>query len=210
VFDNGVIGAALFEAGSASDEPFTAMRNNSAAATGLMIIPHGDRDAWILGLQVSTNSQVLYNIPIPGAAYLYSPNDDFQAILGFPYSAINYRVQKDVQLQLLYMFLTTVHTRVAYQPTNDWQVYVGFDWLNENYALANRVDSGERFFYYEKRFIGGWQWFFTKHLAVEIAGGYAFNRYFDTSTGFNFSLSGPNRLDVGSGPFGTLQLDYRF
>jgi hypothetical protein len=210
VFENGTIGAMLFEAGSASDQPFSQVRNDSAAGTGLFIIPSGGRNAWILGLQASTNSQVLYNIPIPGGAYLYNPNDDFQAIIGFPYSAINYRIRKDIQLQLLYMFLTTVHTRVAYQPTDDWQVYFGFDWMNENYALANRIDSGERFFYYEKRLIGGWQWFFTKHLAIELSGGYAFNRYFDTSTGFNFSLSSPTHLGIGAGPFGTIQIDYRF
>jgi hypothetical protein len=210
VFDNGMIGAALFEAGSASDQPFTEMRNNSAAGTGLLIIPNGERDAWILGVQASTNSQVLYNIPVPGVAYLYSPSDDFQAIIGFPYTAINYRIQKEIQLQMLYMFLTTVHTRVSYQPTDAWQAYIGFDWMNENYALANRIDSGERFFYYEKRVIAGWQWWWSKHMAFEIAGGYAFNRYFDTSTGFSFSLSGPNKVDIGSGAFGTIQLDYRF
>ncbi|HEY3968951.1 MAG TPA: hypothetical protein VGM05_30660 [Planctomycetaceae bacterium] len=210
VFDNGVIGAMLVEAGSASDKPFSQTRNDSFAGTGLLIIPDGERNAWILGVQASTNSQVLYNIPIPGAAYLYSPDDDFQAIVGFPYSAVNYRIQKNIQLQLLYMFLTTVHTRISYQPNDDWQVYVGFDWLNENYALANRQDSGDRFFYYEKRVIGGWQWWWSKHLAVEIAGGFAFDRYFDTSSGFSFSLSGSNRVDVGSGPFVMMQLDYRF
>ena len=210
VFDDGSIGAMLFEAGSASDKPFSQTRNDSAAGTGLWIIPDGDRNAWILGLQASTNSQVLYNIPIPGVAYLYSPNDDFQAILGFPYTALNYRIQDDFQVQLLYMFLTTVHTRLSYQPSTKWQTYIGFDWMNENYALANRIDSGERFFYYEKRAIAGWQWWWTKHFAGEIAGGYAFDRYFDTSTGFSFNLSGPNRVSVGSGPFVTLQLDYRF
>ena len=151
-FDNGVIGALIVEGGSASDKPFSAPRNDSAAATGLVIIPdEGERDAWILGVQASTNSQVLYNIPIPGAAYLYNPNDEFQAILGFPYSAINYQLDEDFQFQLLYMFLTTVHTRVIYQPDVDWQVYLGFDWANENYARADRQTSDDRFFYYEKR-----------------------------------------------------------
>jgi len=210
VFDNGVIGAVLFEGGSASDKPFSAARNDSAAGTGLLIIPQGDRDAWILGVQASTNSQVLYNLPIPGAAYLFSPNDDFQAIVGFPYTAINYRIDEDFRLQLLYMFLTTVHTRAIYQPDDDWQLYAGFDWTNENYARADRRASGDRFFYYEKRLLAGWQWWWSKHLAFEIAGGYAFNRYFVESNGFTFSLGGTNRVDVGSGPFVTLQLDYRF
>ncbi|MBS0267273.1 MAG: hypothetical protein JSS02_35440, partial [Planctomycetes bacterium] len=74
VFENGTIGAMLFEAGSASDQPFSQIRNDSAAGTGLFIIPSGERNAWVLGLQASTNSQVLYNIPIPGGAYLYNPN----------------------------------------------------------------------------------------------------------------------------------------
>ena len=113
VFENGVIGAMLVEGGSASDKTLQGQqaRNDSAAGTGLLIIPTEDRDAWILGIQASTNSQVLYNIPIPGAAYLYSPSDAFQAIIGFPYSAINYQVNEAYRLQLLYMFLTTVHAR---------------------------------------------------------------------------------------------------
>ena len=209
-FDNGVIGAMIVEAGSASDKPFSALRNDSAAGTALAIIPQGDRDAWILGVQASTNSQILYGIPIPGAAYLYSPSDDFQAIIGLPYSAINYRLYDDFQLQLLYMFLTTVHTRAIYKPVDDWQVYVGFDWTNENYARADRQVSADRFFYYEKRLLAGWQWFWSRHLAIELVGGYAFDRYFVESNGFSFSLTGTNRVDVGNGPFATVQIDYRF
>jgi hypothetical protein len=210
-FDNGVTGALIVEGGSASDKPFSTLRSASAAATGLAIIPmEGERDAWILGLQASTNSQVLYNIPIPGAAYLYNPSDEFQALIGLPYSAINYRPHEDFQFQFLYMFLTTIHTRVIYKPEDDWQVYVGFDWANENYELADRRSSDERFFYYEKRVLAGWQWFWSKHFAIELVGGYAFNRYFVENNGFSFSLSGFNRVDVGSGPFATLQFDYRF
>jgi hypothetical protein len=210
VFENGMIGAMLVEGGSASDKPFSAARNDSAAGTGLLIVPNGDRDAWVFGIQASTNSQVLYNIPIPGAAYIYSPNDIFQAIIGFPYSAINYQFAESFRVQLLYMFLTTVHTRIIYQPVLDWQLYAGFDWANENYALADRQNSGDRFFYYEKRLLVGWQWWWSRHLAVELAGGYAFDRYFDESNGFSFSLSGFNHVSVGSGPFVTLQADYRF
>jgi hypothetical protein len=108
------------------------------------------------------------------------------------------------------MFLTTVHARAIYQPHVDWQLYLGFDWANENYARADRLNSGERFFYYEKKVLAGWQWWWSKHLAVEIAGGYAFDRYFCESNGFSFSVSGFNRVDVGSGPFVMLQFDYRF
>ena len=209
-FDNGITGALIVEGGSASDKPFSAARNDSAAGTGLVIIPAGNRDAWILGLQASTNSQVLYGIPIPGAAYLYNPSDDFQAIIGLPYSAINYYPHRDFQLQLLYMFLTTIHTRAIYKPTNDGQLYVGYDWTNENYDLASRQASDDRFFYYEMRVLAGGQWFFSKHFAVELVGGYAFNRYFVENNGFSFSLSGFNRVNVGNGPFVTLQFDYRF
>jgi len=210
-FDNGVTGALIVEAGSASDRPFANRKTVAAAATGLFIIPmEGERDAWILGLQASTNSQVLYNLPIPGAAYLYNPNDAFQALIGLPYSAINYRPHEDFQFQLLYMFLTTIHTRVIYKPEVDWQVYVGFDWANENYDLASGQASGDRFFYYEKRVLAGWQWFWSKHFAIELVGGYAFNRYFVENNGFSFSLGGFNRVDVANGPFATLQFDYRF
>ena len=208
--DNGWIAAALFEGGSASDKPFSAARNDSAAGTGLLIIPNGDRDAWIVGLQASTNSQVFYNLPIPGGAYLYNPNEDFQAILGFPYTAINYRVLPQIQLQFLYMFVTTVHARAAYQPADDRQFYVGFDWANENYSIADRQEANSRFYYYEKRAVAGWQWWWTNHWAVELAGGYAFERYFVEANESNFLGQGNNRVNVAAGPFATVQLDYRF
>jgi hypothetical protein len=210
-FDNGIVGAMLVEGGSASDKPFASASNDSAAGTALLIVPDGDRNAWILGLQASTNSQVLYGIPLPGVAYLYNPDDYFQSIIGFPYNCINYRPTEYVQLQLLYMFLTTVHARASYQPTNDWQIYAGFDWTNENYFLSDsHQSSDDRFFYYEKKILAGWQWWWAKHFALEIAAGYAFDRYFVSNNGFSFSLGGTNRVDVGSGPFVTMQLDYRF
>ena len=94
-------------------------------------------------------------------------------------------------------------------PRESWQLYLGFDWTNENYALADRSSSADHFDSYEDRVLAGSQWWFSPYAAVELSGGYAFNRYF-FETNQSFVLTGGNRIDVGSGPFAALQYTLRF
>lgn len=207
-FGNGTVGGLVFDVGSASDIPFHSSGEILASGTAFLLIPDGDRNAWFVGVNASTNSQVLYGLPIPGGGYFYNPSDDFQAIIGFPFSVISWKPAPDWQLQYVYAFLTTMHARAVYQPTSDWQLYAGFDWTNENWRRVDRPVSQDHFFYYEKRLAAGWLWWFRPNYGFELSGGWAFDRYFTETDGFQ--LVGTNTVRIGSGPFLTAQFDIRF
>lgn len=207
-FDNGNVGGLVLDFGSASDVPFHSSGQILASGTAFLLVPHDDRSAWFFGVNASTNSQVLFGLPIPGGGYFYNPSDDFQAIIGFPFSVLSWKPAPDWQLQYVYAFLTTMHARAVYQPTNDWQVYAGFDWTNENWRRVDQPVSQDHFFYYEKRLAAGWLWWFRPNVGLEIASGYAFDRYFTETDGFQ--LVGTNTVRIGSGPFISAQIDVRF
>ena len=207
-YDNGNVGGIVFDMGTASDKPFQSGRDMLASGTAFLLMPQDEKSAWFIGANASTNSQVLYGIPIPGGGYFYHPSEDFQAIVGFPFSVISWKPARDWQLQYVWAFLTTMHARAVYQPTAAWQFYAGFDWTNENWRLAERVNERDHFFYYEKKLATGFLWWFKPNVGLEVAGGWAFDRYFTEVHGFK--LVGDNTVNIGSGPYLSSQIDIRF
>lgn len=207
-FENGNVGGFVVDVGSASDQPFRNSRDVLASGTGFLLIPSSEEGSWFVGVNASTNSQVLYGIPIPGGGYFYHPNEDFQAIVGFPFSVLSWKPAKDWSLQYVYAFLTTMHARCIYQPTKDWQLFAGFDWTNENWHRADRVNLDDHFFYYEKKLTTGLLYWFAPHVGLEVSGGWAFDRYFTEVDGFQ--LKGENTVEVGSGPYLSVQMNLRF
>ena len=207
-FENGYVGGLVLDVGSASDVPFHSSNEILASGTAFLLMPQDDRNAWFVGVNASTNSQVLFGLPIPGGGYFYNPSDNFQAIIGFPFSVVNWKPSQNWQLQYVYAFLTTMHARAVYQPTDKWQLYGGFDWTNENWRRVDRPINQDHFFYYEKRLATGLLWWFKPNVGLELSGGWAFDRYFTETDGFQ--LVGINTVHIGSGPFMSAQIDVRF
>jgi hypothetical protein len=87
-------------------------------------------------------------------------------------------------------------------------VWAGFDWTNDRYLLAGRDDEDDRLFYYEKRGRAGVIIGLARQVFGELAGGYAFDRFYFQGEGYDDRHR--NRLDVGSGPFATARLGLRF
>ncbi|HEY0980941.1 hypothetical protein, partial [Schlesneria sp.] len=163
---------------------------------------------WFVGVNASTNSQVLAGLPIPGGGYFYHPNDEFQAIMGFPFSVFSWKPAKDWQMQYVWAFLTTMHARTVYQPSSRWQAYSGFDWTNENWRLSQRVNEDSHFFYYEKRLVTGMVWWVQPNVGLDVATGWAFDRYFSEIDGFE--LKGIDTVEIDNGIFVSARIDVRF
>jgi len=207
-YDSGKVGGVVFDVGSASDKPFQSGREILASGTAFLLTPRDENSSWFVGVNASTNSQVLYGIPIPGGGYFYHPSENLQAIIGFPFSVISWKPSTDWQLQYVYAFLTTMHARAVYQPTQKWQAYAGFDWTNENWRRAERVNENDHFFYYEKKLATGFLYWFKPNVGFEMSGGYAFDRYFSEIDGFK--LVGDNTVHIGASPYVSAQIDIRF
>lgn len=171
----------------------------SISANGTLRVPSGKRNAWIFGVGLSSNSQVLQYIPIPSVAYLYSPNPTFMALVGFPFATVMWRATNDWILFANYALLTNFQARVNYRLARQLYLFAGLAFQNQNYFLAERTEANQRFYMYDDRLSTGIQAFLGRHAAFNLSGGYIFGRRFFEST--NGTSSSSNEVDVQSGAF---------
>jgi hypothetical protein len=94
---------------------------------------------------------------------------------------------------------------VVVRPVRLW---AGFDWTNDRFLLADRENTDDRLFYYEKRLRTGAIIGLARQVYTEITVGYSFDRFY--YEGESYSDRTHNRIDVGSGPFATIRLGLRF
>jgi hypothetical protein len=205
LFDNGWIAGGTVNLGSASDKPFHSIDEILVGVNAFLRIPQGEHNAWLFTLSYSTNSEL--PIPLPGVAYVWQPSENFRMNVGLPFQLL-VRPCDDLTLDFSYMLLQTVHARATYRAWGPVRVYGGFDWSNENYFLAYRADSNERFFYYDMRVTGGVLVRLGPEASLDLSSGYVFDRYY--FEGQHFSDSNFNRVDVGAGPFLSLQCQIKF
>ncbi len=208
LFENGWIAGGNVNVGSASDRPFNTIEEADVSASAFLRIPQGERNAWLLSLNFSTNSQVLNYIPIPGVAFFWNPSPLFQATIGFPFANIVWRPTEDWMFQLNYALLTNVHGRIAYRIAPGLFVYAAYGAGSESYYLAERTDPKERFFYNDQRVFGGVQWRFLRNWTLDLSGGYSFDRsYFE---GRNYGNHQQDQVGVGNAPYVSLKVQTRF
>jgi hypothetical protein len=205
LFDNGWIAGGTVTVGSASDKPFHSINEMTAGVNAFLRIPQGEHNAWLFTLNYSPTSELAF--PVPGVAFLYQPSDNFRVNIGLPFQ-LWYRPIGDLTLDLSYMLLRTVHARGTYRVCAPLKVYVGFDWQNEAYFLAGREDDQNRFFYYDKRLTSGVRYDVNRHLSIDLSGGYVFDRFY--FEGRSYRDRDNDRIDVGNGPFLSLQGQLRW
>jgi hypothetical protein len=206
-FDNGWIAGLNVTVGSASNRPFHSIDEVTARATAFLRVPQGERNAWIFTLNYSNYSEYFAGLPVPGIDFLYSPNDKFTLVFGFPFTSLEWKPFEKLTLQINYVPVRTVIARVTYEIFQPLRVWAGFDWDDDWYLRANRTDTGDRLFYYEKRITGGIR-FDLRHVGFEVSGGYAFDRFY--FEGNDYHDRNENRIDIHSGPFVIGKISLRF
>jgi hypothetical protein len=206
LFDNGWIAGFGASVGSASDRPYHSIDEMFFGLNAFVRVPSGESSAWLFTLNYSPTNEL--NFPIPGVAYVWQASDCFVANIGLPFM-IFYRPMDDLTLDFSYMLIRTVHARATYRLAPPLRVHVAFDWANELYYLADRANVNDRFFYYDKRATAGVQYVLSPHAALDLCGGYVFDRFY--FQGAQFSGDSHNdRVDVGNGPFVSLQFQMRW
>lgn len=204
-FDNGWSAGGMVNLGSASDRPFNSFRDLTVGVGGFLRIPTSERSGWMLGATYSVTGEAPF--PIPIVSYSWQPSDEFGMNIGLPFS-IRWRPVEDLLFDLSYTPIRNVHARIGYRLMDGLGVYGGFDWTNEAYLLADRVDDRERLFYYEKTLSTGLRYDLSPTSAVDLSGGYAFDRFY--FTGRQWSDQQHDRIDVGNGLFLSLRLQLRY
>jgi len=102
-FDNGWTGGLAATVGSASDEPFHSVDEMYFRVVGLLRVPQGERNSWIFTLIYASDEEIFgLTVPVPGIAYAWVPSDRFRAVIGFPFSTIQFKPVESVTLDAEY------------------------------------------------------------------------------------------------------------
>jgi len=207
LFDNGWMGGGNLTVGSPSDRPFASGEGILVAATGFLRVPHSERNAWLFFLNYSNNREFLPNVPVPGVAYHYRPDEHLSLLAGIPMTMIRWEPLDKLALEASYFIPRTVHAQVGYDLLEPLRVYAGFDWTNQRFFRHDRPDDDDRLCYYEKRVALGTRWDIRDNVWLDVAGGWAFDRFW--FEGEDYGDRGDNRLGLSDGPFVKLQLGLR-
>jgi hypothetical protein len=195
--------------GSASDEPFDSEDELIVRAAALLRVSSGPRNAWLYSITYASDVEIfnMRHIPIPGIAYSWTPSDSFRAVIGFPFTSVEYKPFEALTLDVSYFPVRTARARATYVIFRPLRVFIGFDADHDSYYLSDRGDKDDQLFYYEKRVTGGMR-FDLRHVGIEVTGGYAFDRFY--FEGESYSERNENRFDVGDGTFVAVRLSSRW
>ncbi len=196
---NGWLAGGHVSVGSPSDRPFAGADEVLVTATGLTRIPHGEHGAWLFMLHYANARDWLPHVPLPGVAYEYRANDELLATLGVPFSSIRYSPIPALTFEGFYVLPRRVSTKVTYAVDERLKLYAGFDWTSRSYFRHDRDDDDDRLTHYQKRIEAGARMDITDKLRLDVAGGFAFDRFW--FEGEDYGDRGDNRLDIGDGPF---------
>ena len=203
--DNGWTTGGGVSFGSASDHPFADIGVMNVSMNGMLRIPQGEHNAWMFTLMYSPTNQL--NFPIPGVAYSWNPSPQFHFNIGLPLQ-MTWRPTDDFQFQASYMLIETVHVKAQYRLTRWLSGFAAYDMSSEAYTLLDRPETNDRFFIYDERVSLGLQTMFAKNWTASLSSGYVFDRYLFEGT--SFSTSSSNRVNMGPGPFVSLNVGVRY
>jgi hypothetical protein len=165
--------------GSASDKPYDSLHETAATATAFYMFPARRKNAWIVLLNYSNHRTFLNNIPIPGFAYAYKSDDEkLQAMLGFPFASLNYKVSSDANARFYIFGPRTIGTEFSQRVGGPVRAYAGFDWGQQEWMRANRDDDKNRIFYDTKKLALGIRSPIGGGFSIDLSGGREFDRRF--------------------------------
>ena len=191
--------------GSASDHPFATIHEIDVGVNGMLRIPQGEHNAWMFTLMYSPTNQL--NFPVPGVAFSWNPSPQFHANIGLPFQ-MTWRPTDQWQFEASYMLISSIHAKARYRFNDHLSAFAAYDWCNEAYLLLDRPDQNDRFFIYDQRVSLGLQVVLLRHWTASASAGYVFDRFMFQGTSL-FSSSA-DRVNLGDGPFASLNLGMRF
>lgn len=177
MFDNGWMLGVSGQIGSASNKLFNTYDEWVLGGRVFLKIPSGERNYWVVLVDYSSNREFLRHVPLPGAGYMYNPNDDLQIFAGFPFAFIRYSPVERVKLSFSYLPIHTINAKASYEFIDKWFLFADFDWHDQRYYRTGREDKKARIFYYEKKAGGGIYYAPNRGMLFQVKGGYSFDRY---------------------------------
>jgi hypothetical protein len=197
-----------FEFGSPSDKPFASGDEILVNASGYLRIPRNEQSAWLVLVNFSNNRDFLANVPIPGFAYAYRPDQKLTLVGGIPFSMVRWRPADRWTVEGSFFIPRTAFAKLSYQLTDPLQLYAAFDWTNQRYFRHERRDDDDRLFYFQKRALAGARWQIDPDCFLDLSGGWAFDRFW--FEGEDYGDRGDNRIDISDGPVMQMRFVLKF
>ena len=195
--DNGGSLGGTFLFGSASDRPYAAGRDLTLMAILFLNRPaRRPNDEWNFSIFYSPTSQLPY--PLPGVAYLWRPNDAFEAKLGVP-AGLEWRPDDNWTLSFNYFPLVNVNATARRRLTDGLSFVTFYRSDTEIYFLADRVNDAERFYVFDQRVAAGLEQSLGRGFTLELMASYLFDRTLFQGTSFTSGRTDVVTLGNGLG-----------
>lgn len=183
--------------GSASDRPYAAARDLTLVAIGFYNRPaRREGDEWSFSLFYSPTSQVPY--PLPGIAYVWRPDETFEAKIGLPPS-LEWRPTEDWTISANYFPLVNANVTARRRLVDGLFLLATYRTDTEIYFLADRVRDDERFYVFDQRATVGLERMLARGFSLELTGSYLFDRRLFQGTSFSSGRTDVVSFDPGLG-----------
>lgn len=194
--DGGTIGG-NFLFGSASDQPYAAGRDLTLMTVGFYNRPAARApDEWSFSIFYSPTSQLPY--PLPGIAYVWRPNERFEAKVGLPPS-LEWRPTDDWTLTVNYFPLVNFNATARRRLADRLALIAFYRSDTDIYFLAERQQDDQRFFVFDQRAAVGLEQTLGRGFALEATASYIFDRQLFQGTNFLSNRTDQVTFDPGLG-----------
>ncbi len=191
-----------------SDDPFDSKNDVRVGANLFARTPSGDRDEWLFYVHYLSTRDYLHDVPLPGAAYIWKPTPKYTFVIGAPLAMMDLRFNEKTYWKTSYLLLRKLSTEAGRNLTKEIVQFVGFDWDQQDYYRSSNKDLDDKLTYHEKRVTGGFRYTLSPGTSFELAGGYAFQRFW--YEGLDYGDRHYNRLNIDDGGFAQARLNMAF
>jgi hypothetical protein len=136
-----------------------------------------DTDALVFLIDYDGHRTFLPDSPLPGIAYSHRFDPTLQAILGLPYSSVDWKPFDRLEIEGEYALLTDFRANVAYEFIRHFFVYGALGNREESFS-TDTLPKDRHLFFLQRRIEAGLRWEPTERLRVKVGVGYAFDGEF--------------------------------
>jgi len=208
--------------GSASDAPLGGTDAVKAGVSLFYMHPSREQDAWLFHLSYASDRLQFGKAPLPGVAYLWCPNDQLKALIGFPYTRVRWTSGDGLTATVSVTPAPTVAAAVRYEVTERVALLGAFRSSANAYTLSEDVteevpvaavvpyeksgqSASDRLITAEERVEAGFAIRLFRDCSLQALGGYAFDRRYFMGDSLG-DESSDSRLDFAESPYVTVRL----
>jgi hypothetical protein len=113
-----------------------------------------------------------------------------------------------MEITIFYALVRNLHATIKGMPADWFHVHADFNWGTDLFRRADREDFGERIQFHQKKVKLGATFLIGEKFAVDVHGGYAFDRFL--YEGERYDDRDDDRIKLDDGAFAGVSLKLKF